>query len=100
MAARFLPRTVSRWREHSGVRMRSTTPKVLHRLGGTPLLLRVLDVVRQLGIEQVVAVLDAAEGPVSDALPADVDVAVQSFAGGTADATRVGLDALNPLPDT
>ncbi|MGH9022305.1 MAG: NTP transferase domain-containing protein, partial [Acidimicrobiia bacterium] len=40
-----------------GTRMRSTTPKVLHRLCGRPMLLHVLDALAGLSLERVVVVV-------------------------------------------
>ena len=80
-----------------GTRMKSATPKVLHRLAGKPLLGHVVDAARGLGAARIVVVY----GHGGEAVP-------QSFAGsgasfvlqepqlGTGDAVRKALPALSP----
>lgn len=77
-----------------GVRMRSAVPKVFHPVGGTPMVLRVLNAVRAAGISDVVAVLSP-DG-VRDGLPRDLAVAIQPEPRGTGDAVRIGLAHLPP----
>jgi bifunctional UDP-N-acetylglucosamine pyrophosphorylase/glucosamine-1-phosphate N-acetyltransferase len=77
-----------------GTRMKSATPKVLHTLGGVPMLVRVLDAARAVADRAVVvtapdgdAVRAAAEAP-------DVTCVVQQQQKGTGDALRSALPAL------
>lgn len=81
-----------------GVRMQSALPKVLHTVGGVPMVLRVLECVRQAGIGRIAVVVDQPNGPIVEALPRDVVIAVQKTPGGTGDATMIGLRALGAAP--
>ncbi len=54
-----------------GKRMRSDLPKVLHRLGGRPLLAHVLDTARELGAERICVVYGHGGEAVREALDAD-----------------------------
>jgi bifunctional UDP-N-acetylglucosamine pyrophosphorylase/glucosamine-1-phosphate N-acetyltransferase len=85
--------------------MVSRTPKVLHRLGGTPLLARVLDVASKVeameGVKsapnQIVTVLKHEADAISQvlALPSStVDVAIQSDVPGTGAGALAGVKAL------
>lgn len=76
-----------------GVRMRSATPKVLHRVGGVPMLDRVLAAVRDAQIRRIVVVLPPDSNDVRANLPPEVTVAIQSEPRGTGDAVRCGLAA-------
>ncbi len=81
----------------AGTRMKSRRAKVLHELGGRSMLGHALAAVRELGVEQVVAVVGHDREQVQAAL-AELDphaaVAVQAKQLGTGDAVRVALDAL------
>jgi bifunctional UDP-N-acetylglucosamine pyrophosphorylase / glucosamine-1-phosphate N-acetyltransferase len=79
-----------------GSRMRSTLPKVLHRVGGRTLLDAVLDTARGVSPSQVVAVIGAGREKVESALAGhDVTIVVQDPPLGTGDAARRALSALN-----
>jgi bifunctional UDP-N-acetylglucosamine pyrophosphorylase / glucosamine-1-phosphate N-acetyltransferase len=65
-----------------GTRMRSDTPKVLHRLAGKPLVGWVIDAAREAGAERVVAVVRPGDG-VAEGLPDDVEIAEQVEGEGT-----------------
>jgi bifunctional UDP-N-acetylglucosamine pyrophosphorylase/glucosamine-1-phosphate N-acetyltransferase len=80
-----------------GKRMRSRLPKVMHRIGGRPLLGHVLAAVAQLSPERTVVVVSPRRAEIEQGLGAaanGITLAVQDPPRGTADAARVGLDAL------
>src|ERR687896_198672 len=68
-----------------GTRMRSDTPKVLHRVAGKSLVEWVVDAAREAGAERVVAVVRPGDG-VAGGLPDGVDVAGQVDGEGTGSA--------------
>ncbi|MGZ3320161.1 MAG: NTP transferase domain-containing protein, partial [Xanthobacteraceae bacterium] len=85
-----------------GTRMRSTRPKVLHRIGGRSLLANVLDAVSQAGGTATAVVV----GPSSDAVAAeakrvvpDAEIFVQSERRGTAHAVLAAREAIARTPD-
>ena len=82
-----------------GVRMRSTLPKVLHPVGGVPMLRRVLDALRGAGIADIVVVLGEEAEQVRPALGEPSTVVIQPKPLGTGDAVRVGLSAISPDAD-
>jgi bifunctional UDP-N-acetylglucosamine pyrophosphorylase/glucosamine-1-phosphate N-acetyltransferase len=78
-----------------GSRMRSTLPKVLHRLGGRTLLDAVLDTAEEISPQQVVVVVGAGRDQVEKALSGRaVTTVVQDPPLGTGDAVRRALPAL------
>lgn len=80
-----------------GTRMRSRIPKVLHQLGGRPLLAWVLDAAREVTGAPPIVVISPATAAVRDAFGDAAIWAVQDEPRGTADAVRAGLRL---LPDT
>ena len=67
-----------------GTRMKSDLPKVLHPIGGKPMVACVLDTARQLGAERIHVVVGHGASQVSDAVSApDVEIYVQSEQLGT-----------------
>ena len=67
-----------------GTRMKSELPKVLHPIGGKPMVACVLDTARQLGAERIHVVVGHGASQVSDAVEApDVEIYVQSEQLGT-----------------
>jgi bifunctional UDP-N-acetylglucosamine pyrophosphorylase/glucosamine-1-phosphate N-acetyltransferase len=76
-----------------GTRMRSQIPKVLHLVAGRPLLLHILDAVRDAGARPVV-VLSKESDPARAVLGDDAVVAMQEPPRGTGDAVRVALAAI------
>jgi bifunctional UDP-N-acetylglucosamine pyrophosphorylase/glucosamine-1-phosphate N-acetyltransferase len=74
-----------------GTRMRSRLPKVLHPLGGRPMIGHVLDALGRAGIEHRVVVTGHGGDAVEAALGGEVPTARQDPQLGTADAVRVGL---------
>lgn len=78
-----------------GTRMRSSLPKVLHRLCGRPMIEYVLDAaVKATGSRPIVVYSNATE-PVRDAVAAVADTALQDLPLGTGDALRAALATLD-----
>jgi len=80
--------------------MKSETPKVLHRICGRPVLSYVLDMVKELKADKVVAVLGYKQEEVRKVLPKEVKVAIQHKLIGTADAVKAALPALKGFKGT
>jgi len=76
-----------------GTRMRSRTPKLAHELCGRPLLAWPLEAARTAGAGRIVVVVGPDGPPVAD-LGADVELAVQQAALGTADAVAAAAGQL------
>ncbi|PPG26871.1 bifunctional UDP-N-acetylglucosamine diphosphorylase/glucosamine-1-phosphate N-acetyltransferase GlmU [Pseudoclavibacter sp. RFBG4] len=80
-----------------GTRMRSSTPKVLHRLGGIPLVGHVLHTAAELGPAHTVTVVrhdrDRVVSAIRDLAP-DTQFADQDEVPGTGRALEVGLESL------
>jgi bifunctional UDP-N-acetylglucosamine pyrophosphorylase/glucosamine-1-phosphate N-acetyltransferase len=76
-----------------GTRMRSDTPKVLHRVAGKTLVEWVVDAAREAGAERVVAVVRPGDG-VADGLPDGVEVAEQREGEGTGAAVLAAREAV------
>lgn len=82
-----------------GTRMRSSTPKVLHRLCGRPMILHVLDAVAELAVDRVVVVVGHGATEVMKVVESErvagltVDFVEQPEQRGTGDAVAVGLTA-------
>jgi bifunctional UDP-N-acetylglucosamine pyrophosphorylase/glucosamine-1-phosphate N-acetyltransferase len=74
--------------------MRSRRHKVLHELGGKPLIQRVLDLLGGAGASQVVVVLGHQAEQVRKALPESVETVVQEPQLGTGHAVQVAADRL------
>jgi bifunctional UDP-N-acetylglucosamine pyrophosphorylase/glucosamine-1-phosphate N-acetyltransferase len=77
-----------------GTRMRSRIPKVLHPLAGRPLVLHVLDALADAGVARPVVVIGHGADAVEAAIADRARTARQEPQLGTADAVRVGLEAL------
>src|SRR5512135_2491813 len=84
-----------------GTRMRSTTPKVLHEIGGRSLLGHALAAARSLAPDQLVVVVrherDRVAAHVAQLDPGAL-IADQDDVKGTGRAVRCGLDALPEQP--
>lgn len=83
-----------------GTRMRSSTPKVLHRLAGRPLVGWVLASLAGVDPAHTVVVVGHGADDVRAVLPDGVATAVQEEQLGTGHAAAVGLGALDPGCDT
>ena len=81
-------------------RMRSESPKVLHKLCSRPMLGYVLDLVSSLKPRQVVAVLGYKQEMVRKIIPKGVKTVIQKKLIGTADAVKAGLSALKGFKGT
>jgi bifunctional UDP-N-acetylglucosamine pyrophosphorylase/glucosamine-1-phosphate N-acetyltransferase len=83
-----------------GTRMKSRTIKMLHEIGGRSLISYVINAVEGAHPERIVAVVGHQADQVTEHLkqvaPA-VEIAHQPRRGGTGDAARIGLEALNDL---
>ena len=80
-----------------GTRMKSKLPKVLHRIGGRPLIGHVLDIARDLGPAQVLVVVRHERDQVADAVAGigpDVRIVDQDDVPGTGRAVQVALHTL------
>jgi len=80
-----------------GTRMRSSLPKVLHRIGGRPLVGHVLDTARDLGPAHVMVVVRHERDRVAEAIAGvapEVVVVDQDEIPGTGRAVEVALEAL------
>ncbi|MDP1632966.1 MAG: bifunctional UDP-N-acetylglucosamine diphosphorylase/glucosamine-1-phosphate N-acetyltransferase GlmU [Caulobacter sp.] len=81
-----------------GTRMKSPTPKVLHRIGGRTMLDRAIDAVQAAGCDQVVVVCGAHSPAVADHVRArlgEAAVAIQDPPLGTAHAVLCARQALS-----
>ena len=87
-----------------GTRMKSDTPKVLHRVAGRPMLHWVVTAARAAGAERVVAILGHKHEQVKAALDASfgagaVDIALQPEQRGTGHAVQCALPAVEKERD-
>lgn len=86
-----------------GTRMRSERPKVLHPVGGRPMIQKVQSVLREAGFDQQVVVVGHRGEEVAQAAQAvpgvTVRIAHQPQQRGTADAVAHGLQALASLAE-
>jgi bifunctional UDP-N-acetylglucosamine pyrophosphorylase/glucosamine-1-phosphate N-acetyltransferase len=86
-----------------GTRMRSRTPKVLHRLGGRSMLGHVLTAAAPLGAARTVVVVGSGREAVAEHLAAvapHATAVVQEQQLGSGHAAAVALDALGDVPGT
>jgi bifunctional UDP-N-acetylglucosamine pyrophosphorylase / glucosamine-1-phosphate N-acetyltransferase len=77
-----------------GTRMRSATPKLLHRACGRPVLAWALAAVAELGPARTIVVVGAEGDEVRAMLPAGVEAVTQEAPLGTGDAARTARSAL------
>jgi len=78
-----------------GTRMKSSLPKVLHKLAGKPLLFHVLDTARSLGCKNLEVVIGFGAEQLEEALASqDVHVVLQKEQLGTAHAVQQTIDYL------
>ncbi len=80
-----------------GTRMKSSTPKVLHKVGGRPMMAWTTDLAKQLGCEKTIIVVgpqfeDVHQAAVS--LVGEENVCVQETQSGTATAVQAAVPAL------
>ena len=77
-----------------GQRMRSDIPKVLHQVGGRPMVQFVVKALRDAGVDRVLAVVAPDAPEVEAALGDGVELVYQHERRGTGDAVRQALPAL------
>ena len=82
-----------------GVRMRSALPKVLHEIGGRPLLRHVLQAVTGAGLPQPVVVVGHGAEAVRAAVGADARCVMQTQQLGTANAVQAAEELLTGQTD-
>ncbi|MGN6109960.1 MAG: bifunctional UDP-N-acetylglucosamine diphosphorylase/glucosamine-1-phosphate N-acetyltransferase GlmU [Kofleriaceae bacterium] len=87
-----------------GTRMKSDTPKVLHRIAGRPMLHWVVTAARAAGAQRVIAILGHKSEVVKSALDASfgtgsVEIALQPEQRGTGHAVQCALPAVADEPD-
>ncbi|HEY4182164.1 MAG TPA: bifunctional UDP-N-acetylglucosamine diphosphorylase/glucosamine-1-phosphate N-acetyltransferase GlmU [Kofleriaceae bacterium] len=87
-----------------GTRMKSETPKVLHRIAGRPMLHWVIGAAKHAGASRIVAILghkhEVVKGSLDAAFGAGVvDVAIQAEQRGTGHAVQCALPAVANEPD-
>lgn len=75
-----------------GKRMKSKTPKVLHRILGKPIIAFVLNLARDIGSAQTVLVVSNMEHDAYDTLGGKMTYAIQAKPLGSGDAARKGLE--------
>jgi len=80
-----------------GTRMRSQTPKVLHRVCGKPMVEWVIDAAHEAGAQRVICIVRPGDG-VAEGLPSDVEVAEQREGEGTGAAVLAARDAIESGP--
>jgi bifunctional UDP-N-acetylglucosamine pyrophosphorylase/glucosamine-1-phosphate N-acetyltransferase len=81
-----------------GTRMKSSLPKVMHPVGGRPMVDWSIDLARQAGCSQIVVVAHPSQGLLIEhiaSLPGDIPVAFQDPPMGTAHAVKCAADALS-----
>ena len=83
-----------------GTRMKSDVPKVLHPVCARPMLEYVMDLVRDLRIKKVIAVLGHKHAEVRKFLRPRIKVAIQRKLLGTADAVKAALPLLKNFKGT
>jgi ribose-phosphate pyrophosphokinase len=98
MAAQRLPFAVIILAAGQGKRMNSPLPKVLHPLGGRPLIDWVIESARTAGAARIVTIVGHGKEQVIEALPGSVEYAVQDKQMGTGHAARCAESVLKDWP--
>lgn len=84
-----------------GKRMKSNLPKVLHEIGGKTLLVRTLDVLKQIHPKQIIIVVNPQNiGLIKSHVSDKFKFVIQKKPLGTADAVEVGLQSINTFVGT
>jgi bifunctional UDP-N-acetylglucosamine pyrophosphorylase/glucosamine-1-phosphate N-acetyltransferase len=79
-----------------GKRMKSRLPKVLHPVGGKPMISYVVDAAQEIKPKKVTVVIGRAHKQVRDVLKKGVGVALQAEPRGTADAVKCAVRDIPP----
>ena len=77
-----------------GTRMKSDLPKVLHKVGGKPMVQLVVDTVKQAGVAKTVTIIGNGAEQVKDALGDSSEFAVQTQQLGTGHAIQMAAPLL------
>src|SRR5213594_761341 len=83
-----------------GVRMASDRPKVLHTVGGVPMIERVLRALAKADVGSAIVVVAPGSDEVRAALPAGTRCVEQPEPKGTGDAVRAALGSIDAAVDT
>ncbi|SFH79571.1 UDP-N-acetylglucosamine pyrophosphorylase /glucosamine-1-phosphate N-acetyltransferase [Tindallia magadiensis] len=79
-----------------GTRMKSSLPKVLHRVTGIPMINHVTNHAAQVGIEDLFVIVGHGAEAVSAALPENAKTVLQAEQKGTGHAVMCAMDQLDP----
>ncbi|MCX7781592.1 MAG: bifunctional UDP-N-acetylglucosamine diphosphorylase/glucosamine-1-phosphate N-acetyltransferase GlmU [Negativicutes bacterium] len=83
-----------------GTRMKSALPKVLHRVGGSPMVQHVLDAARQAGAERQIVIIGFGADSVREAIGDQAEFVVQAEQLGTGHAVMQAQQLLAAAPGT
>ena len=83
-----------------GTRMGSDKPKVLHEIGGRPMIEYTIDKLNQLGVSEIILVVGHDAEDVKTCIGPKCHYAHQKNPEGTGDAVKVGLQEVNDVSDT
>jgi len=67
----------------AGTRMKSSLPKVLHKLSGKPMITLVMDSIVNAGVQDIIAVVPSCNEPFKEALEEKIAIAVQKHQKGS-----------------
>ena len=80
-----------------GTRMKSTLPKVIHKICGRPMIAYTLENLRSAGVGSITAVISFKRNQVAKYIKGAIELAIQKNPkGGTADAARAGFVKVPP----
>ena len=83
-----------------GTRMGSDKPKVLHEIGGRPMIEYTIEKLEQLGVLEIILVVGHGASEVKACIDPKCHYAHQENPLGTGDAVKVGLQEVNDVSDT
>ncbi|MBE6447324.1 MAG: bifunctional UDP-N-acetylglucosamine diphosphorylase/glucosamine-1-phosphate N-acetyltransferase GlmU [Alphaproteobacteria bacterium] len=79
----------------NGSRLKSSTPKVFHKVGGLPLVDHVVYTASKVGIDDIVVVLNPKYSDFRSKVRSDIKVAFQETPTGTGNTVKFGLERLS-----
>lgn len=79
-----------------GKRMKSGIPKVLHKVGGKPMVSRVVDAAKSMSADRIIVVVGRHAPEIREALDKKVELVCQSKPLGTADAVKAAKSMIPP----